>query len=130
MLRSSAAASSVFHGWRAQLDNTFQFVLWASFGSAAIHLINVKQRFADRQRGYDTRIAVLRDIIDRVGRGEDVDVGKELRVGEREGEQDWEDMVRGIEERLDRQHAAIRRNSSRAAHHGTASGSGRHEKQF
>lgn len=73
-----------------------------------MHLIEVKSQFAEATRVHDTRIAVLQDLIDRVGRGEEVDVARELRVGEREGELEWECIVQGIEQRLDRRRRSIR----------------------
>lgn len=81
------------YGWRYHLDNTFQFILWASFGSAAIHLLNIKQKYEEKDRRLSTKIAVLKDIIRRVGEGEEVDVVRELRVGKTEEEREWEEVM-------------------------------------
>lgn len=81
------------YGWRYHLDNTFQFILWASFGSAAIHLLNIKQTYAEKDRRLSTKIAVLKDIIRRVGEGEQVDIARELKVGKTEEEREWEEVM-------------------------------------
>ena len=83
------------------MDNTFQFILWASFGSAAIHLINMKQKYAEKERRLSTKIAILKDIIKRVGEGEDVDVAKELKVGKTEEEREWEEVINSFREEAD-----------------------------
>lgn len=80
------------------MDNTFQFILWASFGSAALHLLNIKQKYADKERRLSTKIAILKDIIKRVGDGETVDVEKELKIGKTEEERDWEDVINAFRE--------------------------------
>lgn len=90
------------YGWRYHLDNTFQFILWASFGSAAIHLINIKQKYAEKDRRLSTKIALLKDIIKRVGNGEDVNVAKELKVGKTEEERDWEEIMSSFREEAER----------------------------
>ncbi|BFZ54445.1 hypothetical protein PYCC9005_001481 [Savitreella phatthalungensis] len=101
---------------RSQADNTFQFVLWATFGSAAIHLINIKQAYKERNRILDTRISVLRNLIERVGRGDPhVDIAKELRTGEQRGEDDWEAVIQGIERKLSQREEQSRRVLDEAA---------------
>ena len=80
-------------GWRYHADNTLQFILWASFGSAAIHLLNIKQKFEEKDRKLSNKIALLKDVITRIGQGEDVDVEKELRVGHFEEEAEWQEIM-------------------------------------
>jgi hypothetical protein len=89
-------------GWRAHIDNTVQFILWAGFGSAAIHLINIKQAYAERERKLDTKIGLLRNVIERIGKGEQVDVAKELRVGRTEEEREWEEMMGAFKDDADK----------------------------
>jgi hypothetical protein len=42
-------------------------------------------------RKADSRIAVLREVIERLGRGEDVDVEAMLGTGDEKAEKDWEE---------------------------------------
>lgn len=86
------------YGWRYHLDNTIQFILWASFGSAAIHLLNIKQKYSDKERRLTTKIAVLKDIIRRVNEGEEVDVARELKTGKSEEEREWEEVMNSFRE--------------------------------
>ncbi|ORY83806.1 hypothetical protein BCR37DRAFT_280681 [Protomyces lactucae-debilis] len=88
--------------WKSHVDNTVQFVLWASFGSAAIHLINIKQAYAEKERKLDTKIGILRNVIDRIGKGEQVDVGRELKVGKTEEEREWEEMMGAFRDDADK----------------------------
>lgn len=86
------------YGWQYHLDNTIQFVLWAAFGSAAIHLLNIKQKYTEKERRLSTKIAILKDIIRRVGDGEDVDIARELKVGKTEEEREWEQIMNSFKE--------------------------------
>lgn len=86
------------YGWRYHLDNTIQFILWASVGSAAIHLLNIKQEYKEKERRLSTKIAILRDVIKRVGQGEDVDIARELQVGRTEEEKEWEEVLASFRE--------------------------------
>lgn len=86
------------YGWRYHIDNTIQFILWASFGSAAIHLLNIKQKYSDKERRLSTKIAVLKDIIRRVHEGEDVDIARELKVGRSEEEKEWQEVMDSFRE--------------------------------
>jgi hypothetical protein len=59
-------------------------------GSQAIHQILLKHEHADFMRKADSRIAALREVIERLGRGEDVDVEAMLGTGDEKAEKDWE----------------------------------------
>lgn len=76
-------------------------MLWASFGSAAIHLLNIKQKYADKERKLSTKIEILKDVITRIGNGEDVDVEKELRVGRTEEEREWQEVLDAFKRQAD-----------------------------
>lgn len=45
-----------------------------------------------------TKISILKDVIKRIGEGEDVDVAKELKVGKTEEEREWEDVLESFQE--------------------------------
>lgn len=44
------------------------------------------------------KIGLLREVIERVQRGEEVDVERVLGTGDKESEREWEDVLREIEE--------------------------------
>lgn len=60
-------------------------------GSQAIQQLTLKQEHADFLRKADGRIAVLREVIERLGRGEEVDVERMLGTGEDAEEKAWEE---------------------------------------
>lgn len=59
-------------------------------GSNAIQMIAIKNDFGNFSRKADTRIEKLQDIIERIGRGEKVNVQKSLGTGKKYMEQRWE----------------------------------------
>lgn len=59
-------------------------------GSNAIQMIAMKNDFGNFSRKADTRIELLEDIIERIGRGEKVDVKKSLGTGDEDTERQWE----------------------------------------
>ncbi|KAF8476967.1 hypothetical protein BDZ91DRAFT_647494 [Kalaharituber pfeilii] len=77
---------------------TFFIVSFLLTGSLAINHIGLKHEHQDFMRKAEARIDVLREVIDRVMRGEDVDVEKMLGTGNPADEKDWEDVLKEIEE--------------------------------
>lgn len=53
-------------------------------------MIALKTNFANFSRRTDTKIALLREVIERVQRGEEVDVEGLLGSGDLETEREWE----------------------------------------
>ncbi|KAF1827575.1 uncharacterized protein K489DRAFT_297804, partial [Dissoconium aciculare CBS 342.82] len=72
-------------------------VLGIVVGSNAIHLLNVKREMLNFSRQTDAKIAALREVIQRVKNGEDVDVKRILGTGDAGHEQEWEQVIQELE---------------------------------
>ena len=60
-------------------------------GSQAIQSITLKQEHAEFVRKAETRIAILRDVVEKLGKGEAVDIERMLGTGDEREEKAWED---------------------------------------
>ena len=60
-------------------------------GSNAIQMISLRNDFANFSRKADAKIGLLKEVLDRIQSGEDVDVRDLLGTGDPEQEQEWED---------------------------------------
>ncbi|MDI1488536.1 MAG: hypothetical protein OHK93_007811 [Ramalina farinacea] len=67
-------------------------------GSQSINLIVLKNEWTMFSRMADTKIAALKEVIERLQRGEDVDVERMLGTGDERQEQEWKDVLQEIEE--------------------------------
>ncbi|ROT35888.1 hypothetical protein SODALDRAFT_381170, partial [Sodiomyces alkalinus F11] len=76
---------------------TFYIVIFLLIGSMSINLISLRQSFETFMRQSDVRIGLLREVIERIQRGERVDVEKVLGTGNPDKEQDWAEVLREIE---------------------------------
>ncbi|KAF1353593.1 hypothetical protein BDV97DRAFT_292030 [Delphinella strobiligena] len=76
---------------------TFFIAMAILIGSNAIQSIALRNERLKFTRRTDAKIALLRETIERVRSGEDVDVEKVLGTGEPEKEQAWEEVMREIE---------------------------------
>lgn len=54
-------------------------------------MITLKHDYTTFSRKSDAKIALLKDVLDRVQRGEDVDVEGLLGTGDEQQEREWED---------------------------------------
>ena len=72
---------------------TFFIITFLVIGSQAINLIALKHEHKDFMRKTDSRIDLLREVIERIQKGEeeDVNVEKLLGVGVESEEKSWED---------------------------------------
>jgi len=61
-------------------------------------MIALKNDFRNFSRKADAKIGLLREVLERVQRGEDVDVKGLLGTGNEEQEKEWEEVLREIEE--------------------------------
>jgi len=75
-------------GWNPA---TFHIWIFMIIGSNAINTIKMKSEYLLASRKTDIKIAQLKDVLDRVQRGEDVDVAKELGTGDEQREREWKD---------------------------------------
>lgn len=70
---------------------TFYIVMFTLIGSQAIRLLTLKNSYTTYSRSVDAKIKLLKDVIERIQRGEKVDVEKLLGTGDETKEQEWED---------------------------------------
>ncbi|KAF2741231.1 hypothetical protein EJ04DRAFT_453510 [Polyplosphaeria fusca] len=89
------AAAPKRRGWNPA---TPFIVLSLLVGSQAIQLIWVKRDHSRFMRRAEAKIGVLREVIERVQRGEDVDVEKLLGTGDEASEREWAEVLKDIEE--------------------------------
>ena len=57
----------------------------------SINLLSVKQDYSTFVRQSDARIGVLREVVEKLQRGEEVDVERVLGTGDPEKELEWDD---------------------------------------
>ncbi|MCJ1254757.1 hypothetical protein MMC24_002573 [Lignoscripta atroalba] len=61
-------------------------------------MIALRNDFTTFSRRADAKIGLLKEVIDRVQRGEEVDVERILGTNDKEKESEWEEVLREIEE--------------------------------
>ncbi|TDZ31834.1 hypothetical protein C8035_v001006 [Colletotrichum spinosum] len=76
---------------------TFYIVIFLLIGSMSINMLSTKQSFEAFSRQADVRIGVLKEVVEKLQRGETVDVEKALGTGDPQKELEWEEMLREIE---------------------------------
>ena len=70
---------------------TFFILISLLIGSNAIQMIALKNDFLNFSRKADAKIGLLKEVIEKVQRGEHVDVEGLLGTGDKEKEREWED---------------------------------------
>ncbi|CAF3443055.1 hypothetical protein SNK03_011473 [Fusarium graminearum] len=76
---------------------TFFIVIFLLIGSMSIQMIALRNSFDRYMRQSEARIASLREVVEKIQRGETVDVEKALGTGDPGREADWEEMLKAIE---------------------------------
>ena len=76
---------------------TFFIAILLLIGSMAIQMIALRNEFATFIRRADAKIDLLREVIEKVQNGEDVDVEGLLGAGNPEKEKEWEEVLKEIE---------------------------------
>ncbi|KAL0930880.1 uncharacterized protein CTRU02_213615 [Colletotrichum truncatum] len=76
---------------------TFYIVIFLLIGSMSINMLSTKQSYEAFSRQADVRIGVLREVVEKLQRGEAVDVEKALGTGDPQKELEWEEMLKEIE---------------------------------
>ncbi|KAG4424935.1 hypothetical protein IFR04_001906 [Cadophora malorum] len=76
---------------------TFFIVIFLLIGSMSIQMIALRNDFAAYSRRADARIGLLKEIIERIQKGEEVDVEGLLGTGDAVREQEWEEVLQEIE---------------------------------
>ncbi|KAI1936560.1 hypothetical protein LOZ66_004536 [Ophidiomyces ophidiicola] len=65
-------------------------------GSQALRVVQIKNDHGNYVRSTEAKIRLLREVIERLQRGEDVDVRKLLGTGDEIAEREWEEAIREI----------------------------------
>ncbi|KAH7159984.1 hypothetical protein B0J13DRAFT_616776 [Dactylonectria estremocensis] len=76
---------------------TFFIAIFLLIGSMSIQMITLRHSFERYMRQSEARITKLRDVVERIQRGETVDVEQALGTGNAKKEADWEEMLKAIE---------------------------------
>ncbi|KAF2625928.1 hypothetical protein BU25DRAFT_105903 [Macroventuria anomochaeta] len=90
--RGSAPKS---RGWNPA---TPYIILSLLVGSQAIQILWLKQERAHSLHKAEAKIGLLREVIERVQNGEDVDVEKVLGTGDEGSEREWAEVLREVKE--------------------------------
>ncbi|KAL8817466.1 MAG: hypothetical protein Q9223_003708 [Gallowayella weberi] len=80
-----------------------------------MQLIAMRNEFIAFSRRADAKISLLREVIEAVQRGEDVDVRGLLGTGNPEKEKEWEEVIKDVEEEDRLWQANARRREKRDA---------------
>ncbi|UNI21441.1 hypothetical protein JDV02_007432 [Purpureocillium takamizusanense] len=76
---------------------TYFIVMFLFIGSMSIQMIALRKQTEQYARQSSNRIAQLREVVQRIQNGEDVDVEKALGTGDPQKEAEWEEVLRAIE---------------------------------
>ncbi|KAF4969699.1 hypothetical protein FSARC_3145 [Fusarium sarcochroum] len=76
---------------------TFFIAIFLFIGSMSIQMIALRNSFDRYMRQSEARIVSLRDVVEKIQKGEPVDVEKALGTGDPQKEADWEEMLKAIE---------------------------------
>ncbi|PMD36433.1 hypothetical protein L207DRAFT_586140 [Hyaloscypha variabilis F] len=76
---------------------TFFIVIFLLIGSMSIQMIALRNEFAAFSRRADAKIGLLKEVIERIQNGEEVDVEGLLGTGDKEREKEWEEVLQEIE---------------------------------
>lgn len=91
--------------WRRNLQpsqkpkNPAHYFIWIYLliGSQAIRILTIKNEAAKENRLADVKLRLLREVIEKLERGEEVDVEKALGTGDQAAELEWEEALRELE---------------------------------
>ena len=73
---------------------TFYIVIFLLIGSNAIQMIALRNDFLNFSRKAEAKISLLKDVLGRVQKGENIDVEGLLGTGNEEQEKEWEEGIR------------------------------------
>ncbi|QSL64534.1 hypothetical protein MERGE_001835 [Pneumocystis wakefieldiae] len=77
-------------------SNIIFIVFFFIIGSQANSILSIKQEFNEFEAQIDAKISHLRDLIDRIQRGENIDISKELGTGIEEKEKEWSKVIEQV----------------------------------
>ncbi|KAF4635996.1 hypothetical protein G7Y89_g2086 [Cudoniella acicularis] len=96
--RSPSASSKKKTKSREWNPATFFIIIFLFIGSMSIQMIALRNEFAAFSRRADAKIGLLKEIIERIKNGEEVDVEGLLGTGDPQREKEWEDVLQEIEQ--------------------------------
>ena len=76
---------------------TFYIVIFLFIGSMSIQMIALRRDFDTFMRKSEVHIGLLREVVEKLQRGEEVDVEKALGTGNAQKESGWEEVLKEIE---------------------------------
>ncbi|KAK7428966.1 hypothetical protein QQZ08_004583 [Neonectria magnoliae] len=76
---------------------TFFIAIFLLIGSMSIQMITLRNSFERYMRQSDIRIHTLKEVVEKIQKGETVDVEKALGTGDAKKEEDWEELLQAIE---------------------------------
>ncbi|KAL4862310.1 hypothetical protein BDV12DRAFT_179007 [Aspergillus spectabilis] len=77
---------------------SFYIIIFILIGSQAIRMIALKNEYTAYNRSTEAKIRLLREVIEKVKAGEEVNVERLLGRGEEGVEREWEEVLREIEQ--------------------------------
>ncbi|KAL9132138.1 MAG: hypothetical protein Q9217_000072 [Psora testacea] len=77
---------------------TFYIWIFLLIGSHGIRMAALRNYYTQFSRKAEIKIALLKEVIEKIQRGEEVDVETALGTGDEVQEQEWKDVLRHIEE--------------------------------
>ena len=91
--RKKKSKLAAFRIWMAKDWNpaTFFIIIFLLIGSMSINSITLKKGFETYMRQSDVRIGLLREVVEKLQRGEKVDVERVLGTGVPERETEWQE---------------------------------------
>ncbi|WEW58824.1 hypothetical protein PRK78_004292 [Emydomyces testavorans] len=93
---------------------TYFIVMFILVGSQALRMVQIKNDHANYVRSTEAKIRVLREVIERLQKGEDVDVRKMLGTGNEAAEREWEDVLEEIVQEEEHWRSRTRESESRS----------------
>lgn len=92
-------AKTTKQSWFAKEWNpaTFFVMIFLLIGSMSIQMISLRKNFDAFTRRTDVRIGLLREVVERLQNGEEVDVEKVLGSGDSDKEAAWQEVLEEIE---------------------------------
>ncbi|ATY67307.1 hypothetical protein A9K55_000224 [Cordyceps militaris] len=76
---------------------TYFIVMFLFVGSMSIQMIALRNQTGRYMRQASLRLRLLREVVERIQNGEDVDVDKALGTGEPQREAEWDEVLQEIE---------------------------------
>ena len=96
-LRSRPSQASESGQKKARNPATYFIWIYLLIGSQAIRILQVQNEFNTFMRRAELRIGKLREVVEALRRGEEIDVEKALGTGDEAQEREWEEALKEIE---------------------------------